>query len=156
MSFRTISAHRFNEIQIHDSLRYFRTSVLWRSSSIHVAFINVLSILIGFMCQGSLSMKWNYVSALKSSRASVSHRQFIFLMENVLELFSRVKKNENGNSSRIWCVYMFVWHAHVNHESVVLHIWGGGGDWTFFIPCVPATMSWLQHDWLVMCEISAN
>lgn len=50
----------------------------WRPAQPHGAVINVLSILIGFMCQGSPLAKWNYVSAPKSSCGAVSYRRYNF------------------------------------------------------------------------------
>lgn len=63
--------------------------VFWRPAQSHVAVINALSILVGFVHQGSPLVKWNYVSPLKSSCGAVSRRRYTFLMENVCENCSR-------------------------------------------------------------------
>lgn len=55
------------------------------------------------------------------------------------------------------CVDISVWYAHVNHDSVTLHIRGRKLNFFFFFCSVwPVTVSWLHQDWLVMCEIPAS
>lgn len=112
--------------------------VFWRPAQLHIAAINVLSFLIGFMCQETPLVKWNYVSTLKSSCGTVSRRQSASLMENVLELHSggsRAKKNSRGNPSRIRFVRVravvcagCVCKSHIRQSCCTSET----GNWTFF------------------------
>lgn len=103
-----LKTHIFSpQNQLQQSLWHFRMSLLKACPATRCSY-KCLSILIGFMCQGSRFMKWNYVSARKSSCGTVSHRRCIFVMKNVLELFLRAKKESRGKPSRTWSMHVCV------------------------------------------------